>query len=180
MKLTPHIIKNQDFSRSVRGFDRDEVNSFLENVSDEFEQLQFDSEKMKTENLLLKEQVNEFKKIEKNLQETLLKAQDSSTKAVDSAKKQTALMIKEAELKAVQIVDSANENANYIRNSVMKLREEKNLLVAKIKAMVDSQAKLLALNVENISAPINAKTRKDETIKLKNDINVNDILEKLL
>jgi len=182
MKLTPHIIKNQEFSRAVRGFDRDEVNSFLENVSDELEHLQFENEKIKSENELLNEQVRNFKKIEKNLQETLLKAQDSSTKAVDSAKKQTALMIKEAELKAIQIVDSANENANYIRNSVMKLREEKNLLVAKIRAMVDSQAKLLALNVENIeSEPIITKANKNgNNINLNNDINVNDILEKLL
>ncbi len=181
MGFTPHSIKNQEFSRSVRGYDKDEVNAFLENVSDEFEKLKYENDKMTSEIDLLKDQVNEFKKIEKTLQETLLKAQESSSKAVDSAKKQTSLMIKEAELKAVQIIDNAKESSEFIRNAVMKLREEKNLLVAKIKAMVDSQAKLLAMNVENIEAqPIETKTAKKKSTKFKDDINVNDILEKLL
>jgi len=181
MGFTPHNIKNQEFSRSVRGYDKDEVHAFLESVSDEFEKLQYENEKINSEIDLLKDQVSEFKKIEKNLQETLLKAQESSTKAVDSAKKQTALMIKEAELKAVQIIDNANEQAEFIRNAVIKLREEKNLFIAKIKAMVDSQAKLLALNVENIKPlPVETKSQKKDDLKIKEEISVNDILEKLL
>lgn len=181
MGLTPHNISNQEFSRSVRGYDKDEVRAFLENISDEFEKIQYENKKMTAEIELIEDEVNEFRKIEKNLQETLLKAQESSTKSVDSAKKQTALMIKEAELKAVQIIDKANEDAEFIRNAVVKLREEKNLLVAKIKSMVDSQAKLLAMNVGNIeTSTIEPKTPKPEIKKNKDEINVDNILEKLL
>ena len=181
MGFTPHSISNQEFSRSVRGYDKDEVRAFLENISDEFEKLQYENEKMTAEIELLKNEVTEFRKIEKNLQETLLKAQESSTKSVDSAKKQTALMIKEAELKAVQIIDNANEDAAFTRNAVIKLREEKNLLIAKIKSMVDSQAKLLAMNVENIETSSDKpKVPKPEIKKNKDEINVDNILEKLL
>jgi len=181
MGLTPHSISNQEFSRSVRGYDKDEVRAFLENISDEFEKLQYENEKMNAEIELLKNEVNEYRKIEKNLQKTLLKAQESSTKSVDSAKKQTALMIKEAELKAAQIIDNANEDAVFTRNAVIKLREEKNLLVTKIKSMVDSQAKLLAMNVENIET-LSGKPKgpKPEIKKNKDEINVDNILEKLL
>jgi cell division initiation protein len=183
MKFTPFGIKNQEFNKSVRGYDRDEVKAFLESLSDEFERLHQENEKLKNEIERMEEQIREFKKIEKNLQNVMLSASESTAKAVDSAKKQTALMVKEAELKATQILEKAKENANTVRNSVLILREEKKLLVSRIKAMIESQANLLELNVENIETK---KIRKRESLKEtvkkddQNEIDVDDILEKLL
>jgi cell division initiation protein len=183
MKFTPFGIKNQEFNKSVRGYDRDEVRAFLEKLSDEFERLQQDNDKLKSEIERSEDQIKEFRRIEKNLQNAMLSATESTTKAVDSAKKQTALMIKEAELKANQLIEKAKENANSIRDSVLKLREERKLLMSRIKAMIDTQASLLEFDVENIETK---KTRKKEAVKEsvkredQSEINVDDILEKLL
>lgn len=182
MKFTPFGIQNQEFNKSLRGYDRDEVRAFLERLSDEFEKIQNDNDKLKSEIDRIEDQLKEYKRIEKNLQNALLSATESTTKAVDSAKKQTALMIKEAELRAVQIIEKAKENANSIRDAVLKLREEKNLLLARIKAMIETQSNLLEMNVENIESrtkrkvPVKEKVEQDE----QSDINVDDILEKLL
>lgn len=183
MKFTPFGIKNQEFNKSVRGYDRDEVRAFLEKLSDEFERLQQDNDKLKNEIERNEDQIKEFRRIEKNLQNAMLSATESTTKAVDSAKKQTALMIKEAELKAAQLIEKAKENANSIRDSVLKLREERKLLLSRIKAMIDTQASLLEFDVENIETK---KVRKKEAVKEtvkreeQSEINVDDILEKLL
>ena len=65
----------------------------------------------------------------------------------------------------------------------MKLREERKLLISRIKAMIDTQASLLEFDVENIETK---KTRRKETVKEtvkreeQPEINVDDILEKLL
>lgn len=182
MKFTPFGIKNQEFNKSVRGYDRDEVKAFLEKLADEHERLQNENDKLKGEIERNEEQLKEYKKIEKNLQTVMLSATESTTKAVDSAKKQTALMIKEAELKAAQIIEKAKESANSIRDAVLKLREEKKLLVARLKAMVDSQANLLEFNVENVESKMKRKDQNDGTKKSEeqSEINVDDILEKLL
>ena len=37
MKFTPFSIKNQEFSRAVRGYDKEEVRAYLEKLSDEVE-----------------------------------------------------------------------------------------------------------------------------------------------
>lgn len=182
MKFTPFGIKNQEFNKSVRGYDRDEVKAFLEKLADEYERLQNENDKLKDEIERNDEQLKEYKKIEKNLQTVMLSATESTTKAVDSAKKQTALMIKEAELKAAQMIEKAKENANSIRDAVLKLREEKKLLVARLKAMVTSQADLLEFNVENVESK-NKRKEPQADIKKKeeqSEINVDDILEKLL
>ncbi len=182
MKYTPHSIKNQEFNRSVRGYDKEEVEAFLDKLSDEFENLIEQNENLTKELDQLNKKIKDYQRIEKNLQETLLSAQESSSKAFDSVKKQTAMILKEAELKAAQIVDRANEEAEIIRNAVANLREEKKLLVSRLKSMIDVQSEVLIRNLEQqnvFSKPKSSEVRKD--VKKTNDnINVDDILEKLL
>lgn len=181
MKFTPFSIKSQEFNRVLRGYEKEEVHAFLENVAEEFDRISTENEKLKKEVDLLNEQLKEFKKIEKNLQSTLLSAQESSAKAFDSVKKQTALMIKEAELKAAQVVEKAKENAASVRDSVLLLREEKNVLIAKLSAIVNSQNELLGTHfqereIEDKFEETQVYTNSDE----KTEINVDEIVEKLL
>ena len=127
MKFSPMSIKKQEFNKVMRGYDKDEVQAFLDKLSDEFETLQKENDSLRKNLKNLTAKLNEFRRIEKNLQDTLLKAQESSSKSLESTKKQSSLMIKEAEIKASQIIEKAKENANEIRNAVINLREEKNL-----------------------------------------------------
>jgi cell division initiation protein len=178
MKYPPKSIKNQEFSKSVRGFDRDEVQAYLEKLSNEVEILQNENDQNKKELESANNKLNEFRRIEKNLQDTLLKAQESSSKAFESARKQTNLMVKEAEIKSSQILEKARESANDIRKSVINLREEKDLLIAKLKSIISSQAHLLEIKVEYIGeekTPIG----KIESAK-QVDINIEEIVNKLL
>lgn len=180
MKFTPFGIKNQEFNKSVRGYDRDEVKAFLEKLADEFERLQNENDKLLKDLEEKEGQLKEFKKIEKNLQTALLSATESTTKAIDSAKKQTALMLKEAEIKAAQLIEKAKESANAIRDSVLKLREEKKLLVAKIKAMIETQSNLLEMSTQSLSSAERQKEKVADNKEDQTEINVDDILEKLL
>ncbi|HMN17819.1 MAG: DivIVA domain-containing protein [Ignavibacteriota bacterium] len=178
MKISPLEIRQQEFTKKMRGFDPDEVQSFLESLADEVQRLSEDNDTLKSEVENLTEQINEYKKIEKNLQDTLLKAQENSTKSFEAAKKQTSLMLKEAELKAAQIIEKARESTNDIRNAVVNLREEKDLIIAKLKAIVNSQANLLELKVERAGEEKSAGKKTDDSNKM--DIDLNDILNKIL
>lgn len=178
MKYTPLSIKSQQFKKSVRGYDKDEVNVYLERLAEEFEKLAGENETLKKDLEKANQKITEFRKIEKNLQETLLKAHESSSKAVESARKQTALIVKEAEIKASQIVEKAKADADKIRNAVLALREERNLIIAKLKALLNSQAGLLEMKLENTERekPQERKTAESQNLNL----NIDDILEKLL
>ncbi len=97
---------------------------------------------------------------------------------MEATKKQTSLMIKEAELKASQIIEKARESTNDIRNAVVNLREEKDLILAKLKAIVSSQANLLELKVERAGDEKLASKKIEQSNKM--DIDINDILNKIL
>jgi cell division initiation protein len=85
-------------------------------------------------------------------------------------------------LKAAQMLEKAKESANSIRDSVLKLREEKKLLIARIKALIDTQSNFLELNVQNIDThPKKNKIVMEPVVQEdQSEINVDDILEKLL
>lgn len=177
MKFSPFGIKAQEFSKSLYGYDKDEVRAFLEALSNEFEKLQKENEKLLTQIEENAEEIKEFKKLEKSLQSTLLNAQESSSRSVESAKKQNQLIIKEAEIKANQIVEKAKSEADLVRSSVLKLKEEKNLLIAKLKAMVETQSSILNMGIDSIDSrnPV-----IDANILTKSNIDEDDVLEQLL
>jgi cell division initiation protein len=178
MKLTPINIKTQEFTKTIRGFDSAEVMAYLEKLAAEVEELLTENESLKKEVKDLKTSVDEFKKIEKNLQNSLLSAQDSSTKSIESTRKQTSVMVKESELKALQIIEKAKESANQIRDAVLTLREEKDLIISKLKVIVNTQANLLEEKVQQVDTEPE-KPKKQES-KDNLDVDVDKIVNKLL
>lgn len=179
MKLSPFSIKKQEFRKGFRGYDPEEVENFLGRVADEVEELQKDNEELQKKLDDALEQVNEFRRIEKNLQDTLLKAQENSSKAIESTKKQSALLLKEAELKAQQIIDKAKEEAQEVRDSIISLREERDLIIAKLRAIVTTQSQLLDRKV----APAgddepNEKKAAEQPRQFQ--INIDQVVDKLL
>ena len=178
MKFSPLNIKKQSFSRTLRGYDKDEVHAFLDKLADEFDTLQKENESLKKELEDAKIKVTEFRRIEKNLQDTLLKAQESSSKSIESTKKQSNLMLKEAEIKASQILEKARENANEIRSAVINLREERDLIIASLKSIISSQAHLLEVKVEDAGEEAVELKVPEQSKKI--DINIDEIVNKLL
>ena len=178
MRTSPLSIKRQEFNKSLRGFSTEEVHTFLEKIADEVEELQTENDSMKKQLEEANMQLAEFKRIEKNLQDTLLKTQENSAKAVESTKKQTALMLKEAEIKASQMVEKAKENADDIRNSIINLREERDLIIAKLKAIITTQSHLLEMKIDKADFEPSVARKPERQTKV--EINIDDFVDKIL
>jgi len=179
MKISPLNIKRQEFSKTIRGFDPDEVEAFLSKLADEFETLQRVNDSLTKELENAKEKLSEFRRIEKNLQDTLLRAQESSSKSIESTKRQSTLMVKEAEVKASQILEKAREDANEIRTAVLHLRDERDLIVSKLKSIIHSQAQLVELKLTSGEEETDADQFSFEN-KEKLNVDIDDIVKKLL
>jgi len=179
MKISPLNIKRQKFSKKIRGFDPDEVEAFLAKLADEFENLQRVNDTLTKEFENAKEKLSEYRRIEKNLQDTLLRAQESSSKSIESTKRQSTLMVKEAEVKASQILEKAREDANEIRTAVLHLRDERDLIVSKLKSIIHSQAQLVELKLTSGDEETDADQFSFEN-KEKLKVDIDDIVKKLL
>lgn len=180
MKSNPVNIKSHEFEKSLRGYDTDEVEVFLEKIADELDELQKENSHLKINLDEKSAQVDEYRKMEKNLQNALIAAQESTSRAADSARKQANLIIKEAEIKARQTIESAKAEAAEIRNSVYRLREERYIIIAKLKSIVETQEKLLKRDYKEKELKLTSEQVEERDEVKGNIINVENILEKLL
>ncbi|MDP4116417.1 MAG: DivIVA domain-containing protein [Bacteroidota bacterium] len=182
MKLSSVNIRQQEFKKVLKGYDKEEVHTFLDNVALEYDAVAKENEQLKHDLEEAYEKINHYKEIEQSLQDTLLKAQESTGKSIEAAKKQVQMMIKDAELKSQQIMDKSKESADEIRISVIKLREERNLIIAKLKAMVNSQANLFEVKIENAVSEkdkISKESADEEPIK-RPDLDINNIVNRII
>ena len=75
MQITPEIIEHKEFKQVLKGYDRKEVDIFLDEVIEELEDLMSKNQKLKEEKEILLNQLAHYKKKENELNDTLLKAQ---------------------------------------------------------------------------------------------------------
>lgn len=143
MKLNSNSIKNQEFSKKLFGFNPEEVKAFLNRMADEVDFLLNENEELKSKLKDLAQQIEAYKEIENNLKQTLLKAQENSSKSIESTRKQTQVMLMEAEIKANQIIENAKERANRLNEAILNLQEEKNLIIAKLEAILNTQVRMI-------------------------------------
>lgn len=110
--ITPQEIELKEFTRAVRGYDRDEVDEFLDLIILDMQDLLKGMDELKKENQFLKEEIEEFKKSEKKVMETMETAKKLMKDMSDSAEKRADTIIQNAKMDAEEILNEARRNAN--------------------------------------------------------------------
>ena len=113
-RLTPIEIKNKDFSKKLKGYNKDEVNDFLNEVYENYKDLF-------RENSLLKEQLSRaeaeivrFKSLEEKMNTAILNAQSMGDEIRNKALKETKERITRTEVESTNTLKDANEKAKNI------------------------------------------------------------------
>ncbi len=160
MKLTPLDIQRQSFQVRFRGFDRDEVTTFLNVVAEEMEQLRSENEKLQEEARRQSALLSEHHEREQILKNTLVAAQRTSEDIKENAKKQSQMLLKEAELAADRLIEAAQSKAHDIERDILDLKQQKRQMLNSILAAI---ANLRSL----IQAMSEAEAQQDKVSFLK-------------
>ena len=154
MKLTPLEIRKQEFRKSMRGFDPVEVQTFLEMVAEQYEQLQEENKSLSRQVLELETRLKSYQENEKTLRDTLLNLQEVKRQSEEASRRQADLQIKEAELKAMEIIESARKEAQKIRDEVQWLKTQKESFINRIRHVLVSQMELLSvMELDDVLSP---------------------------
>ena len=106
MKIAPIDIRQQRFSVKFRGFDPREVDTFLEMVADELEDMVRENDRLKEQQKKLEMQIEELGANEGGVRKTLLAAQTLREDISANAKKEAELIIRDARSTANEIIGS--------------------------------------------------------------------------
>ncbi len=145
MKLTPLDIRKQEFRKTLRGFDPIEVQTFLEMVGEEYEQVLEKNKQLNNRLIELETKLKDYQESEKNMRETLLNVQEVKKQSEESSRKQADLIIKESELKALEIIEIARKQARQMRDEVNILRTQKESFINRLRQILISQIELLSV-----------------------------------
>jgi cell division initiation protein len=149
MKITPLEIKHQQFKKTMRGYDTIEVETFLEMVSNEMEELIHENRAQKDKIIEQDTQLADYKNIEKTLQQTLVQAQETSGRSIENSKREGELIIKESEIKASQVVEKARLDFAHVKEEISQLKARKESVLSKLKVLLSSELNLIrALDID--------------------------------
>jgi cell division initiation protein len=137
MKISPMEIQRQTFSKRLRGYDAEEVRTYLNLVAEELQQFQREQAALQQEAQFLRSMVDEHRQREEILKNTLLTAQRVSDEIKETARKQGEMTVKEAELQADKLVDLAQGRAKSIERETIDLRAMRQMLRADIRALLE-------------------------------------------
>lgn len=131
MDLSPLDVrqKKEDFQRVLRGYDTDQVESFLDVVSDRLEELASERRRLAERVESLEGQLADYREREKALNEALLTAQELREESRQQAERDAELRMKEARAKAEEILREARRGAEKARDELERLRRRKEGLV---------------------------------------------------
>ena len=143
MKLTPLDIKKQEFKKVMRGYDTIEVDTFMDMMASEFEEVLKQQKDLRDRILELETQLKDYKQIERTLQQTLLQAQEATSKTYESARKESELITREAELRATQLLGQANTDLRNLNHEISQLKAKKDSLIGRLRVLLSSELDLI-------------------------------------
>jgi len=148
MRITPLDIQQKQFATRFRGFDMEEVDSFLELIREEMEELLRENANLREESRRFEKQLKEYKNIEVTLRDTLVKTQEMVEEYKSTAIKDAELVKKEAELKAEEIVRGAQERVVKIHEDITDLKGIRRHFKEEVRRLIESHLGMLEFDKE--------------------------------
>ena len=148
MKISPMDIQRQEFGPRWRGYDREEVRTYLNIVAEEVAALQRERDSLDQQVQNMQGLLDEHRQREAILKNTLLTAQRVSEEIREVARKQSENVVKEAEMQADRLLELAQARAHEVERGILDLRGQRTALRTDIRAVVNRLTHLLDLQEE--------------------------------
>ena len=142
-KLTGIDIQLRDFSKSLRGYDTNEVKNFLDEIARQFESMEFENvalrDKLREKELML----IEYKEREGMLKDTMVTAQRVTDSIKRDATKESLQIITQAKMRAEAIIRDARQNMKRAIDDINNLKKQKMELTSNLRSILESQLRMI-------------------------------------
>uniref|UniRef100_UPI004029F41C DivIVA domain-containing protein n=1 Tax=Dialister sp. TaxID=1955814 RepID=UPI004029F41C len=130
--ITPMDIHNKTFSGQIRGYSKDEVNAFLEELASDYEKIYREHRAMEEEMDIIRTKLRNYEKMESTMSHTLVMAQETADNVKKNAHKEAELSIQEAQSEAQKIVSDAEAARRKMNADLLKAEGDMNLYIEKL------------------------------------------------
>jgi cell division initiation protein len=161
MALTPLDIQQQRFRISLRGYATKEVETFLEQTANAFEDLQRETHRLADENKKLQSDIEEYQRREGTFKRALLHSQRVLDQMQENARRQADVIVAEAESKAEKLLQHAQNRVAQLQDSIADLKRQRIQVEEEITFVIETHRRLLETGRES------ARESDEQADKLK-------------
>lgn len=139
MGITPLDVRQAKFATCMRGFDRQEVTSFLAEASEGYDLALRENERLRQDIARLEGSLSQFQALEGSLKNTLVSAQKLADDLKANAEQEAARIIRDAEARADLFVEKAHARIEDVQREIdgltMKRHEAETAIEATMTAL---------------------------------------------
>ncbi len=136
IKVTPLDIQQKRFHVAFRGYERTEVEMFLDLVRDEMEVLVRELTELREFRHSYDQRLRELNDKEDTVKNTMLMTQKLMEDQKDNARREAALIIKDSEIRSHQIVGNAQQEKARLESEIQELRRRKHHFFEDLKRVI--------------------------------------------
>jgi cell division initiation protein len=162
MKFTPLDIQRREFEKAFRGLNEGEVRTFLHEVAGEWEELQVENQRLRSEVLDLREHLREYQDQDRIFRETLLNAQRTKEEILDTVNREKALILKEADFKADELIRQAQTHVVELETQIRSLKLERVRFLQDMDSLLARSRRFLQEEAPEMFPPADATRKLDE------------------
>ena len=122
MKITPIEIRQKEFEKVFRGYEKEAVDAYLQSLSVEWERLMDDNKSLAKKVDATEKEIERLREVESSLFRTLKSAEDTGNSLIEAANKKSELYVREAQMNAETMLTEAR----YKAKSMMEEADEKS------------------------------------------------------
>ena len=148
MKLTPLDIQQQKFKLKWRGYDAQEVEAFLEMVSEDLESLLKEYTMLRDELKKHEKQLADYRENERTIQQAIMTTQKVSDDLKRNAQREAELIINEAKVEVQKIMNSGRLEVEKMRKELNDLKNKRVESELALKSMLEAHLRLLHSGTE--------------------------------
>ena len=136
ISITPLDMRQARFTTSMRGFDKADVTSFLQEAAEGFDHALRENERLRIEIVKLETSLNQFRELEGSLKTTLVTAQRTADDMRDNAQKEAERLVREAEGRVDLMMQKAQAKTEDIEREIDGLRIKRREAEAGLEATI--------------------------------------------
>lgn len=152
--ITPFDIENKEFSKSMRGFNVDEVDAFLDEIIIDMQKLMDENDRLKAQIQSLNDDLAQYKKSETSVMNTLESAKKLMNDISESAERRAEIIIKNAQLDAEVIQRDARESVSKLTEEGERLRQKVSRYREKYRQLLEDELSQLDGSSEDLFAAL--------------------------
>ncbi|MEW5925268.1 MAG: DivIVA domain-containing protein [Candidatus Zixiibacteriota bacterium] len=143
METTPNEMRNHQFASSMRGYNKAEVDAFVQGAADALEEARAELQKLREDKISMAARLENLVKLEESIKSAIIEAQKTADQIRSNARKEAELIVAEAKQRRNGVIEEQHTKIAEIEAQMHEMDYAKRSFYAKLRAEILAHLKLV-------------------------------------